>query len=108
MLTDVDDLDRALTRLQRARTAEAEALEALHDVIRQRLDAGPRGTQAELVRRTGYTRERLRQIRNDTTTTPQHQPATARNAPRPVHGAATRRKPHAGKRTPHDEAIRRR
>lgn len=75
MLTDVDDLDRALTRLQRARTAEAEALEALHDVIRQRLDAGPRGTQAELVRRTGYTRERLRQIRNDATSTPRHQPA---------------------------------
>lgn len=88
MLTDVDDLDRALTRLQRARTAEAEALEALHDVIRQRLDAGPRGTQAELVRRTGYTRERLRQIRNDATTTTQHQPAhrQGRTAPKPRGG----------------------
>lgn len=88
MLTDVDDLDRALTRLQRARTAEAEALEALHDVIRQRLDAGPRGTQAELVRRTGYTRERLRQIRNDATTTTQHQPAhrQERTTPNPRGG----------------------
>lgn len=74
MLTNVDDLDRALTRLQRARAAETEALEALHDVIRQRLDAGPRGTQAELVRRTGYTRERLRQIRNEGTGTTQRQP----------------------------------
>lgn len=74
MLSNVDDLDRALTRLQRARTAEAEALEALHDVIRRRLDAGPRGTQAELVRRTGYTRERLRQIRNDARSTTQRQP----------------------------------
>lgn len=88
MLTDVDDLDRALTRLHRARNAEAEALEALHDVIRQRLDAGPRGTQAELVRRTGYTRERLRQIRNDATTTPRHQPAhrQERAAPNPQGG----------------------
>lgn len=88
MLTDVDDLDRALRRLQRARTAEAEALEALHDVIRQRLDAGPRGTQAELVRRTGYTRERLRQIRNDATATTQHQPAhrQERTAPKPRGG----------------------
>lgn len=86
MLTDVDDLDRALTRLQRARTAEAEALEALHDVIRQRLDAGPRGTQAELVRRTGYTRERLRQIRNDATSTPRHQPADRNEHPSPRGG----------------------
>lgn len=90
MLTDVDDLDRALTRLQRARTAEAEALEALHDVIRQRLDAGPRGTQAELVRRTGYTRERLRQIRNDATSTPRNQPAD-----RIEHTAPS---PHSGNR----------
>ncbi|WP_032703736.1 MULTISPECIES: hypothetical protein [Mycobacteriaceae] len=82
----MDDLDRALTRLQRARTAEAEALEALHDVIRQRLDAGPRGTQAELVRRTGYTRERLRQIRNDATSTPQHQPADRNEHPSPHSG----------------------
>jgi hypothetical protein len=102
MLTDVDDLDRALTRLHRARTAEAEALEALHDVIRQRLDAGPRGTQAELVRRTGYTRERLRQIRNDaTTTTPRHQPSDSeeRTVPSPRGGnrAKTTRRQEASK-----------
>lgn len=101
MLTDVDDLDRALTRLHRARTAEAEALEALHDVIRQRLDAGPRGTQAELVRRTGYTRERLRQIRNGATTTPRHQPSDSeeRTVPSPRGGnlAKTTRRQEASK-----------
>lgn len=92
MLIDVDDLDRALTRLQQARTAETEALEALHDVIRRRLDAGPRGTQAELVRRTGYTRERLRQIRNDRTGTTQPQSARRQEptAPSPRRGNRTK------------------
>lgn len=59
----MDDLDRALARLERANAEQKHALNALHAVIRQRLvDSAPRGTQAEVARRTGYSRERLRQI----------------------------------------------
>jgi hypothetical protein len=58
----VDDLDRAIKRVAKTQEAAREALEDLHDVIRRTIAKGPRGTQAEVSRRTGYTRERLRQI----------------------------------------------
>lgn len=63
----VDDLGRALARVTETRRAERQAREELHNLIRHKIATGPRGTQAELVRRTGYTRERLRQIARDTT-----------------------------------------
>lgn len=58
----MDDLGRALARVTETRQAERQARKELHNLIRDKIATGPRGTQAELARRTGYTRERLRQI----------------------------------------------
>lgn len=58
----VDDLDAALTKVADTREAARTALSELYAVIRQMIARGERGTQAEIVRRTGYTRERIRQI----------------------------------------------
>ncbi|MEB3023013.1 MULTISPECIES: hypothetical protein [Mycolicibacter] len=66
----MDDLDLALARVAQAQAAHREALEALHAVIRQLIAAGPRGTQAKVARRTGYTREHLRQIVQHTALSP--------------------------------------
>lgn len=67
MLLCVDELDRAIDRHKRARKAEKEALAALHDAIRNNLTtrSEERGAQADVARRTGYTRERLRQLMNE-------------------------------------------
>lgn len=61
----VDDLDVALAGLADAQAGAKKALRELHRVIFERMAEGGRGTQAELVRRTGYTRERIRQIVRD-------------------------------------------
>ncbi|WP_043737737.1 hypothetical protein [Nocardia asiatica] len=58
----MDELDRAISKYQRAVAAERAALADLHAAIRKVLENGERGTQAAVARRTGYTRERLRQI----------------------------------------------
>lgn len=58
----VDDLDAALARLSDAQQVAQQARRELHAVIRQAAARGERGTQAEIARRTGYTRERIRQI----------------------------------------------
>ena len=61
----MDDLDAALERLSDAQQATQDARQTLHAVIRQLIAQGPRGTQAEIAKRTGYTRERIRQIVRD-------------------------------------------
>lgn len=61
----MDELDRALERVETTQAAQRAAREDLHKLIRELITAGPRGTQADLARRTGYTRERLRQIVRD-------------------------------------------
>lgn len=60
----VNELDSAIRVYKRAQDAEKGALAALHAAIRKELTAraGERGAQADVVRRTKYTRERLRQI----------------------------------------------
>lgn len=56
----MDRLDRALAEFEAA-LAQVEAARAgLHEAIVGALDDGV--IQAEIVRRTGYTRERVRQI----------------------------------------------
>lgn len=77
----MDDLGRALARVTETRQAERRAREELHDLIRHEIATGPRGTQAELARRTGYTRERLRQIVETGT-----DPTGARNHPHDLPG----------------------
>jgi DNA-directed RNA polymerase sigma subunit (sigma70/sigma32) len=59
---DPDDLDAVLAQLSNAQQAVQDARRELHSLIRQMIAHGPRGTQAEVARRTGYTRERIRQI----------------------------------------------
>jgi hypothetical protein len=60
----VDELDSAVRAYRRAEKAEKDTRAALHAVIRKVLTerANERGAQADVARRTGYTRERLRQI----------------------------------------------
>ncbi|MEB3023006.1 MULTISPECIES: hypothetical protein [Mycolicibacter] len=58
----MDVLDTALTRLADAQQAVHDARRELHAVIRHKVARGTRGTQAEIARTTGYTRERIRQI----------------------------------------------
>lgn len=56
----VDPVARAAADYQRAETKLSQARAVLHAAIRKALADGV--TQAELVRATGYSRERLRQI----------------------------------------------
>ncbi|SNY84334.1 hypothetical protein SAMN04244553_3619 [Nocardia amikacinitolerans] len=59
---DTDDLDRALAEVARARLQFVAAEEHLRQVMLEMLRSGKRGVQAELVRRTGWSREYLRQL----------------------------------------------
>ncbi|MFC9358715.1 hypothetical protein ACFTZB_19365 [Rhodococcus sp. NPDC057014] len=56
----MDRLDRAVADFNAALAAVEEARAELHSAIVGALDEGV--IQAEIVRRTGYTRERVRQI----------------------------------------------
>lgn len=69
----MNDLDRAIAKRARTKKADDVALEELHAAIRKELTerADERGAQADVAHRTGYTRERLRQIMK---TTPGKQP----------------------------------
>ncbi|MBN7457880.1 hypothetical protein [Mycobacteroides abscessus] len=58
----MDDLDRALARVANAKLAFEQAVDDLHSVIRHQVANGPRGTQAQIARRTGFSREHIRQI----------------------------------------------
>lgn len=60
----VDELDRAVDKRKRTKKADDEARMDLHAKIRKVLTerASERGIQSEVARRTGYSRERLRQI----------------------------------------------
>jgi hypothetical protein len=55
MITAVDELDEALADVERAE-------KRLMDAILRMLATGKRGVQADLVRRTGKSREYFRQI----------------------------------------------
>lgn len=63
----MNELDRAIRKHTRAQEAEREALKELHAAIRAEMNAraGERGAQADIVKRTGYTRERIRQLMKD-------------------------------------------
>jgi hypothetical protein len=54
----------ALRAHRRAEAREERTLAELHAAIVAALKSGSRGRQAELVKLTGYTRERLRQLAN--------------------------------------------
>jgi hypothetical protein len=56
----MDELKRATLAYQRAKRSEVQARTALHLAIVAALNRGV--TQVEVVRVTGYTRERIRQI----------------------------------------------
>ncbi|MFE3795596.1 hypothetical protein [Nocardia tengchongensis] len=60
----MDELDRAVAKYRRAEKAEKDTRTELHAIIRRVLTerTNERGAQADVARRTGYTRERLRQI----------------------------------------------
>lgn len=62
----MNELDRAISKYKRAQQAQKDALAELHAAIRKDLNSRTeeRGAQADVARRTGYTRERLRQIMN--------------------------------------------
>ncbi|ART74480.1 hypothetical protein BTO20_38415 (plasmid) [Mycobacterium dioxanotrophicus] len=77
----MDDLDAALTRLSDAQQATQDARQTLHAIIRQMIAHGPRGTQAEIAKRTGYTRERIRQIVRDSAPVPEN---PAKQTPEPL------------------------
>lgn len=61
--SNMDRLDEALAAHARARQLVESTREELYAAIRVALDDGSR--QADLVRRTGYTREHLRRIARD-------------------------------------------
>lgn len=58
----MEQVTRAQAAYKRADQARELALTQLHAAIVTALRSGGRGTQAEIARRTGYTRERIRQI----------------------------------------------
>lgn len=51
-------VEKTLTAHRRAQQRERESLAALHDAIRDAVEAGER--QVDIVRITGYSRERIR------------------------------------------------
>ena len=53
---------RAVAALRRAEARTEQARAEAHAALRDALRGAPRGRQAELMRATGYSRERLRQI----------------------------------------------
>ncbi len=66
----VHDLDHLINAHQGAVAGEAQTRAMLHDAIRVALATGERGAQADIARRSGYSRERLRQIAQSTAQTP--------------------------------------
>ncbi|MEV0247939.1 hypothetical protein AB0H76_15205 [Nocardia sp. NPDC050712] len=65
----MDELDRAVAKHERAKRAENDTRAELHAVIRKVLTerADERGAQADVSRRTGYTRETLRLLMKEGT-----------------------------------------